>query len=350
MVTYNSQPSDSPQQSPLTAVVTGATGMLGRHTVEELLQQGVAVRAFVRSGSDVSRLQRAGVELVYGSATDVEAMRRAVEGADLLFHLAAYLTVSAPFGAGDESPLYQEVNIDFTEHLLAAALEHGLSRFIFASSNSVYALDAPVPTPEDAPLQPISAYGRSKLAAEARVQAYQLRGLDTTIVRPTVIYGPGDRYFTPTALSLARLPLLPLVNGGQTLFDMVYARDVAHLMWRAACSAQATGRIYNAGAGYPTTLRQLVDAYRQLTGSGPRILAVTPAAARRFGGLGRPLVARLAPGAEAALTPEGVALMSQDMHLDMRHAAEGLGYQPQTGLVEGLRRTLLESAPGLLNS
>lgn len=322
------------------ALITGASGMLGRHTVAYLRQKGVAVRAFVRSQSDVTHLQEAGAVLTYGDASDVEAIRRAVQGVDLVFHLAGYLTVSAPFGVADDSPLYQMVNVDFTERLLAAAQENDVSRFVFASSNSVYALDAPVPTPEDAPLAPLSAYGRSKLAAEALVHAYQEKGLPTTIVRPCVIYGPGDRYFTPTALQLARMPILPLVNGGESLFDMVYARDVARLMWRAAAGERAVGRVYNAGPGQPTTLRQLVDAYRRLTGSGPRIISVSKAAARRFGPLGRPLVSRLAPGAEAALTSEGLALMAHDMHLDMRRAEAELDYRPQFTLEEGLRRTL----------
>ena len=322
------------------ALVTGASGMLGRHTVDVLLEAGLAVRAFVRPGSDVQHLHKDGVNLVYGEGTDLPAIRRAVQGADLVFHLAGYLTVSAPFGASGDSPLYQTINVDFTEHLLAAAHKSGLSRFIFASSSSVYALDTPVPTPEDAPLRPLSAYGRSKVVAEQRVQAYGQRGLPTSIVRPAVIYGPGDRYFTPTALQLARLPFLPLVNGGNTLFDMVHARDVARLLWRAACSEQAAGRIYNAGPGRPTTLRQLVNAFQRLTGRGPRIISVSPAIAHRFGSLGRPLLARMAPGAEAALTPQGLALMAQDIHLDMRRAARELDYQTHFTLEEGLRHTL----------
>ncbi len=327
-----------------TALVTGASGMLGRHTVDVLLETGVAVRAFVRPGSDVAHLRKDGIRLTFGEAGELHAIHQAVQGVDVLFHLAGYLTVSAPFGGSDDSPgdlhRYQTVNVDFTEQLLAAAYEHGLSRFIFASSNSVYARDAPVPTPETAPLEPLSAYGRSKLAAEQRVQAYQQRGLPTAIVRPAVIYGPGDRYFTPTALRLARLPILPLVNGGNTLFDMVHARDVARLSWRVACNDQAAGRIYNAGPGQPTTLRGLVDVYRDLKGHGPRIITVSLPMARRFGGLGRMLLARVAPGAEAALTPQGLALMSQDLRLDMRRAAEELDYHPRFTLEEGLRETL----------
>lgn len=322
------------------ALVTGASGMLGRHVVDTLLEAGHPVRAFVRESSDLQHLHRPGVELAFGDAQDEQAIRRAAQGASLIFHLAGYLTVSAPFGAGRASPQYQSVNVAFTEGLLAAAQESGARRFLFASSNSVYAPDAPVPTPEDAPLGPISPYGRSKRAAEQRVLAYGEKGLDTTIVRPAVIYGPGDRYFTPTALRLARLPLLPLVHGGRTLFDMVYARDVAELLVQAAQREAAAGRVYNAGPGRETTLRRLVAAYRRLTGRGPLIVPVSPAAARRMSGVGRLLLARLAPGAEAALTPQGLDLMAQDLHLEMGRAREELGYRPRFTLEEGLRETL----------
>jgi nucleoside-diphosphate-sugar epimerase len=316
--------------------------MLGRHTADVLLEAGARIYAFVRTQSDVAHLRRDGVALVHGDAARgvTETVRRAMDEVDVVIHLAGYLNVSAPFGAADASPLYQTINVSFTEQLLEAALEAGVSRFVFASSNSVYAPDAPVPTPEDAPLAPSSPYGRSKLEAEERVQAYGRRGLQTTIIRPAVTYGPGDRYFIPTALRLARLPVLPLVNGGETLFDMVYAHDVARLIWRAAYRDEAAGRIYNAGPGSPTTLRQLAELYGRLTGRGPRIVSVSEGFARRFAPLGRPLLARQAPGAEAALTPEGLALMTQDLHLDMRRAKEELGYRPRISLEEGLRRTL----------
>lgn len=327
------------------ALVTGASGMLGRHLVHVLLEAGLSVRAFVRNDSDVQHLTASGVQLCYGDAVDVPAMRRAVRDVDLVFHLAAHLTAGAPFGAGDDSSLYHTVNVAFTEHLLAAAHKCGVSRFVFASSSSVYAPQAPVPTPEEAPLRPTSAYGRSKVAAERRVRAYQERGLSTVIVRPAVIYGPGDRYFTPAALQLARLPLLPLVGGGRTLFDVVYARDVARLMYCAAQSGAATGAVYNAGSGRPTTLRDLVAAYRRLTGRNPRIVSLAPAVARIVGPVARPFLARLAPGAEAALTPEGITLMTRDMHLEMSRAAEALGYRPRFTLQEGLAETL-KKAPG----
>jgi nucleoside-diphosphate-sugar epimerase len=211
-------------------LVTGATGMLGRHLVDVLVGAGVSVRAFVRSSSNTRYLENKDVALVKGDAGDRAALRRAAEGMELIFHLAGYLTAGSPFGdnnkASDEEwSLYKAINVDFTEALLEASLEAGAGRFVFISSGAVYSLDAPVPTPEDGPLRPFSAYGRSKLLAEEKVRAYQDKGVDTTIIRPPITYGPGDRYFTPLALRLARLPILPLINGGRNSLDLVFAGD-----------------------------------------------------------------------------------------------------------------------------
>jgi nucleoside-diphosphate-sugar epimerase len=344
--------------NPLKCLVTGATGMIGRHLVDVLVESGVAVRAYARPSSDTRRLAGQGVEVVRadrmsGETADtaamrrIAAMRRALAGVDVVFFAAGYLTAEAPFRAADDSPgadwsLYQAVNVDLTEAFLQACLETGVDRFLYISSSSVYAPGALVPTLEDAPLRPASAYGRSKLLAEEAVRAAQGQGLATTIVRPALTYGPGDRYFTPLALRLARLPLLPLVNGGRALLDLVYARDVAELMWRAALRPEAAGRVYNAGPGRPTSLRDLVVAYRRLTGKGPIIIPVSPAVSRLTARLSHRLVGPLLPEARAALSPQGLALMNRDIHLSMERASVELDFRPRYDLLNGLKETLIE--------
>jgi nucleoside-diphosphate-sugar epimerase len=332
------------------ALVTGATGLLGRHLVDTLLDAGLSVRVLVRRSSDTRCLAGKGVDLVQGDATDEAVLRRAVAGTDLVFHLAAYLTSGSPFGTAEEASAeewerYQAINVDFTTAMLAAALAAGASRFIFASSIAVYSLAAPVPTPEDAPLQPFSIYGRSKLLAEENVRAYQQKGLPTTIIRPPIIYGPGDRYFMPIFLRLVRLPVLPLINGGRNALDLVFAGDVAELLWRAASRDAAAGQVYNAGPGKVTSIFDLIQSYRRLTGKGPIILPIKYKTAQRAAWPLRRLLKPFIAAADDALTPLGLSLMSRDLHLDMSRAAHDLHFTPRFNLDQGLARTLQEYNP-----
>jgi nucleoside-diphosphate-sugar epimerase len=348
----------------LKCLVTGATGLLGRRLVDVLVASGVSVRAFIRPSSNASHLINQGVELLMGTIDDWSAIRQAAEGVDMVFHVAGFLTAAAPFTLDDAQgsavqelsdegrkgfrtrhyshnyDLYQVVNVDYTELLLDACLAAGCGRFIFVSSSSVYAPDVPVPTPEESFLRPLSAYGRSKLMAEEAVRTYQYKGLPATIIRPSVIYGPGDRHFTPLALRLSRLPLLPLVNGGRSLIDLVYVGDVADLMWRASLSPEAINRVYNAGSGQPTTLFDLVQTFRHLSGGGPHILSVSPQFVERIAWLSRPLLKATLPGLEFTLSPEGIAMMNHDHHLSMKKAASELDFQPSYRLEDGLKKTI----------
>lgn len=325
------------------ALVTGATGMLGRHMVTRLLDEGVSVRAFVRPTSDVRFLRSVGVDLVYGRVADRASMCVAVRGCDWVFHVAGYVSANAPFevNEGERLPeLYQTVNVDFTQRLLEVSEAEGVGRFVYASSASVYGLDVPVPTPESAVSRPGSHYGHSKQQAEQLVQACQARGLSTTIIRPSVIYGPNDRHFLPSMRPLTNALVVPLVNGGHNLLDLVYVADVVQVLWLASQAPQADGQIYNAGPGQPVSLRDFLLAYGSLTGRRPRIVSVSP---KMMGWLARPvypLLQRFIPAGASALSPKGISLMTQDFHLDTTHAQTQLNYHPHYPLTKGLTFTL----------
>jgi nucleoside-diphosphate-sugar epimerase len=317
--------------------------MLGCHVVEALIESGVQVRAYARLSSKVDPLKARQVEVITGAPDDADAIRRAAAGVQWVFHAAGYLTATSPFEAGGPSSRYRAANVDLTETLLEASQESGVERFVYFSSNSVYAFDAAIPTPEDAPLQPVSSYGQSKLESEQLVCKYQELGLDTTIIRPCVIYGPGDRHFLPVAMRLARLPLLPLVDGGHTLFDLIHARDVADLALRACQSPAASGRIYNAGPGTPTSLRQLIDVYRKLSGRGPRIIPISARTVERTAGLVRPIASRISRQLDTMLSPTSLTLMSLDIHLDTSRAEADLGFKPRYSLEQGMADALNRS-------
>jgi len=322
------------------ALVTGATGMLGRQLVEWLLAAGVEVRAFARPSSDLRHLRALPVEIVSGEATDLEAIRHAVTGCRWVYHAAAYFHLGSAFSGQEGFDQYRRANVDFTEALLTASQAAGVARFIYVSSTAVYSLDAPTPIPETAPLIPDSDYGRSKLMAEALVQAYQQRGLATTTVRPCITYGPGDRHFLPAALGLARLPVLPLVEGGSRRLDLVYVGDVVELLWRASQAEAAIGKVYNAASGAAQPLRTLFEDYRALSGSAPRLYSVSLQRFQSLAPLARWYLRKLAPGVELLLSPAGVAYMARDVDYDMSQAKQDLGYTPQFNFRRGLALAL----------
>jgi nucleoside-diphosphate-sugar epimerase len=325
-------------------LVTGATGFIGRHLLTVLLENGIRTRAFVRPSSNTHALEAQGIEIVRGDFRNQDILAAAVASVDIVFHVAGYVTALSPFTIGEVNGRawtpYQEGNVEFTAALLEASLAAGVGRFLYVSSSSVYSPDAPVPTPEDAPLRPVSLYGRSKLLAEQAARAYQQRELATTIIRPAIAYGPGDRAFTPLAIRLARLPLLPLVNGGRNKLDLVYVGDVAELLWTAAQHPAASGRVYNAGPGQPTSLYELTALYRQLTGRGPRIMSVPSRLVVSAAPIAHLLARPFGPQATAIFSSQAAALLNLDLHLDMRRAAGELDYHPRYGLKEGLALTL----------
>ena len=326
------------------ALVTGATGMIGSHLVDRLLAGGVEVRALVRPSSDLSYLRSLPIEIVSGEPTDRPALARAVAGCRWVFHTAAFHDPAYSFSRGKHFEAFKRVNVDFTEVLLSASAAAGVSRFVYVSSASVYSLAARAPIAEDAPLDPFSDYARSKLLAEELVRNYHARGLAATIVRPCTTYGPRDRYVTPTLLALARLPILPLVEGGRHRQDLVYVGDVTELVWRAGRSDIAAGKAYNAASGRPQPMREFFDTFRGPTRRAPRVCPVPRATFLRLSGLLRRSLGGLAPAAEGILSPAGLAYLCQDVYYDVSLARRDLGFAPRVSFAEGLTLTLAARA------
>src|SRR3954453_3043982 len=184
-----------------TIFITGATGLVGSHTVEEALRRGHRVRALVRASSDTRLLDSWGVEKVAGDLADPDALRRGVDGADWVFNCAAKV---GDWGTLEE---FRRLNVEALRHLLDAAAGARVERFVHVSSLGVYegrdhhGTDETVPPAADS----LDAYTRSKTEAEVLVLSYyKERGLPAAVVRPGFIYGERDRTVLPKLLSALR--------------------------------------------------------------------------------------------------------------------------------------------------
>lgn len=319
-------------------VVTGATGLLGSHIVEQLVERGEQVRALVRPTSDTSFLRGLGVELTVGDLHDADSVRRAVDGADVVYHCAARV--------GDWGPwaLYEREIIDATRHLLDACRTVAVGRVLYVSSVTVYGHPKPGgdPITEDAPLgQHLywfwDYYCRSKIAAEELARAY---GPGLTIVRPSWIYGPRDRNSFPRLLAAFRAGRVTLIGRGDNLLNIVYAADVAEGAIRAANEPAAVGRAYNLCSEGEVTQRQFLDALTEALGRPP-VRRRVPFPLAYAGGLlseaiGRAIFLKRPP----YITRYAVGLVGRPTRFSIARAKNELGWQPRVPALEGLQRTL----------
>jgi dihydroflavonol-4-reductase len=245
----------------MTVLVTGASGHVGANLVRDLLARGERVRALVHR--DDRALTGLPVEAVRGDVRDPACLRPAMAGAEVVYHLAAVISID-----GDRGGLVPAVNVEGVRNVAEAALAAGVRRMVHVSSIHAF-MQEPLDQPLDEQRAPVAvphypAYDRSKAAGEAALRTVIARGLDAVIINPTGIIGPHD--FAPSrmgrwflAIAARRLPAL--VDGG---FDWVDVRDVS----AAAIAAAAHGRrgANYLIAGHWLSLRELAQLGAEVTG------------------------------------------------------------------------------------
>lgn len=223
----------------LRTLVTGATGFIGGHLTKGLVDAGATVVGLVRDRSRTASLEKIGATAVEGELTDHASLRAAMEGCDLVFHLAAMVNINKP------RSYYRKVNVTGTEALAEAALDVGVQRFVYVSSVSVYGMGAGPGLDENSPhLKSRDAYADTKLEAETVIRRMVAeRGLPAVIAQPSQAYGPGDPNWTMTPIRLIRAGKLSLVNQGTGVIQPIYIDDLVDALL-------ATARFGAVGSSY----------------------------------------------------------------------------------------------------
>jgi dihydroflavonol-4-reductase len=255
------------------ALVTGATGFLGRRLCRELVDRGWTVGAASRSGADASALSDldGAVSWHRVDVLDPATVRDAVAGYDRVFHLAG-------IGLQDVGPdRVREVNATGTDHVVSACEASGVDRLLFASTAGTRRSETVAD--ESDRVEPIGAYQESKAAAERRVDGAVEDGLDAVTVHPTSVFGPGDEKFTGRLCTLATDPkMLAYLPGGASI---VGVDDVVDGMIAAVERGDA-GEHYLLG-GENLAYRQAVSALARAAGRRPPPIRVPPAAVHALG-------------------------------------------------------------------
>lgn len=298
--------------------------------VRALLARKCPVRILARDTERARVLFGSQAEIYTGSLGDRERLRQACAGVGEIYHIAGAVDTHRH---GPAEIL--DTNVEGTRRLLEAAHTARVARIVYTSSVAVYGDRLPTGIREDARVNPAGVYGVSKARAERLVREAAAAGLRAMIVRPCIVYGPGDRYFLPQALQVARLPIIPLPDGGRHIVDLVHADDVAAAQLRVM-EAGRSGEAYNVTDGGSHRAGDIIRWIAEALNRSPRSPAIPLWFAARIRPLivvagrlcGRPDVARLG-------RQELVGLFS-DYHFDVAKIA-ALGYVPRIGAAAGLR-------------
>ncbi|NJB69216.1 UDP-glucose 4-epimerase [Desulfobaculum xiamenense] len=265
-------------------LVTGGAGFIGSHLVDALLERGARVRVlddFSNGSAENLGTQagRAGLEIARGSVVDPFDVRRAVDGVQVVFHLACLgvrHSLAHPFAN-------HRVNAEGTLLLLEAARRAGCARFVHCSSSEIYGSARSVPMSEAHSARPRTVYGASKLAGEASARAYHSAyGLPVAVVRPFNAYGPRSHHagdageVIPKSIVRAMAGLDVTVHGdGTQTRDFTYVTDVAEALALAAECDACVGLTLNVGSGREMAIGELCARVVRAVGNPEAVVAHT---------------------------------------------------------------------------
>lgn len=257
-------------------LLTGGTGLLGLHILDELRSRNRSVRALARTDAAAEMLHRHGAGTLIGTVEAPDTWAR-VEDCEAIIHSAAVISTR---GGWDR---YRQVNIEGTRLAAARARELGVP-LLHVSSVAVYGRQKgrPLPITEDAAfgeLPESNFYARSKRLAEEAVWEEAARGLDATAFRPCVIYGEGDRLFLPGVARALRYGWAPVIGRGDRPLTLVHARNVAAGIVAALDRPAARGRPYNLTNDGDVTPRLFLEALGRGIGRKIRVVPVPEAIA-----------------------------------------------------------------------
>ena len=206
-------------------LVTGATGFIGSAIVRELIRDGEEVRVLVRAISDTRNIDKLDVERVYGDIRDGESMKKALKGCDTLYFTAAFFAHWTP-----DKDLPYEVNVGGTKASLQAALDAGIQKVVYTSTNNTMGAHGPIPVDEQAEFNHWKTgdnYSISKYLAETEARSFVAKGLPIVIVNPTLVIGTNDIKPTPSGqmiIDVATGKMPGYIEGGTNVIDV---EDVA---------------------------------------------------------------------------------------------------------------------------
>ncbi len=307
-----------------TILVTGAAGFIGSHLTEHLLAEGCKVRAFVRYNSrnswgwldTLNPEYRKKLDVFAGDIRDPNGVRQAMQGCDVVFHLAALIAIPYSYHSPDT---YVDTNIKGTLNILQAARELQIEKVVHTSTSECYGTARFVPITEEHPLQPQSPYSASKTGADQlALSFYHSFGTPVAVIRPFNTYGPRQsaRAVIPTIIAQIASGADRIKLGAiRPTRDFNYVSDTVRGFVMVASSPRSIGQVVNIGSSYEISVGETCQLIAELMGRN--VLVETD---------------------EARLRPDGSEV--ERLWASNLKAAELIGWAPEFAGKEGLARGL----------
>lgn len=317
------------------ALVTGGTGFVGSHLIEQLRTQGVNVRALVRPKSNAALVRSLGAHVVAGDLNDRDSLGAACRTCDVVYHAAARVEI-----VGTQRD-FDRVTVGGTENLLRAARAEGVKRFVYISSCGVYhprilATGREIDESTQSPEPPRwFVYGRAKYRAENLVRRFDTGNMNWVIVRLGYLYGPRNQTMRRYLESLFRMKVRVFIGDGSNEMAMLYVEDAARAVALAGSCRDAAGRILIASGNERVTQKQYFDALAdgfgvsRIKGSIPYWLAYLCGWLGEYAAFGE---------ARALFRRSAVALTGLPQKLRCPFTQDLLGWHPEVGFADGIRR------------
>jgi len=299
-------------------LVTGGTGFVGSHLIKRMRQEGIPVRAIVRDPDKARALNNLGVDVVKGDVSDTDSLEKATIGVERIIHLVGIIQEAA--GA-----TFQRVHVDGTRNLLDAARKSGVRHFFYQSA---------LGTRPNAK----SEYHKSKWAAEELVRA---SGISFTILRPSLIYGPGDQFTIRLSEMIRLSPVLPVIGSGRSKVQPIFIDDVATCIVTAVTSDCCLNEIYEIGGPDQLTYEEVTVAIADAMGVKRPTLHLPLFFMKSMATVLKAVLPK------PPVTTDQLIMLQEDTVCTMRDIRDAFGIEPlgfREGLEKFIRPASLEKA------
>jgi ornithine--oxo-acid transaminase len=321
-------------------LITGATGFVGGHLAQRLVQEGCQVRCLVRASSDTSLLDHLDVEVAVGDLTNARSLARATEGCSYVFHCGALVS---DWATSDE---IARINLTGTRNVLKASVDASVQRFVHFSTTDIYGYPGGTAIEETHTATRFrNWYSETKRAAEAEVRRVENAGeLDTVILRPATVYGPRSTDVIGEIARAIRGGNMLLIGGGRAIAGLCYVDNLIDAAVIALRHEAAPGHAFNVTDGLDTTWKEFTDALANGLGcsqarwSLPYWMANGIGFSLEHGYRFLRKTTRLTT--PPLLSRQAVHVLGKDQDFSNRKAREMLGWEPRIDYAAGLEATL----------